>query len=132
MLKPSFINIILYTLLKFIIIYIVFMIATSNFKLLQLNNIQNGSDLFYYLWLVLFIPVMNMLFFSVPFFLSFKIKSKTYFLITVVSIAVLEYLLYVYFTSQKYIDVKGTYIELISLGVFYLLFFKRINAIGKT
>ena len=128
MLRTSFINILGYLLLKYIVVYAVFMIATNNFKLLGIDNIKNGNDLFYYLWIVLFIPIMNMIFFSFPYFLSFKIKKRGYFFLSIGLIVLLEYLGYVYFTSQKSIDVKGIYISLISLCILYFLFFRRINS----
>ena len=103
------------------------MISTNNFKLLEINNIKNPGDLFYYLWIVLFIPVVNMLFFSVPFFLSFRVKKTIYFFVIIGVITFLEYLTYVYFTSQKHIDFRGVIIEIIGLILFYFLFFKKIN-----
>lgn len=128
MLKPSFGNILVYLFLKYIVIYGIFMVKTHNYKLLEISNIKNGEDLFYYLWIILFIPIVDMLFFSVPFYFSFKVKKGISFFILIGLILVLEYFVYVYFTSQKYIDMNGVYIELISLVVLYLFFFRKINA----
>jgi len=72
MLKPSFVNILLSLLLKYVVVYVVFMFATNNFKLLELNNIKNGEDLFYYLWIIFFIPFVNMALFSAPLFFPSK------------------------------------------------------------
>lgn len=107
------------------------MFTTNNFKMLQISNIKNGSDLFYYLWIVLFIPVVNMLLFSVPLFLSFKVKRGVYFSAIIGLVTIAEYFVYVYLTSQNHIDIRGVYIELIGLGVFCLCFFKSIVLIFK-
>lgn len=132
MLKPSFANILLYLLIKYIVVYVVFMFATNNFKMLQISNIKDASDLFYYLWIILFIPIVNMVLFSGPLFLSFRVKHRIYFFVLLGLIIMAEYFVYVYFTSQKHIDIRGVYIELISLAVFYLCFFRTINLIGRT
>ncbi|MBC6492286.1 hypothetical protein BC349_14590 [Flavihumibacter stibioxidans] len=129
MLKPSFVNILLYLLLKYMLVYAIFMLVTNNFKMLQIQNIKNGSDLFYYLWIISLIPVINMILFSAPLFLAFKAKRRIYFLVLVGLVIVAEYFVYVYFTSQKHIDVRGVAIELIGLVVFYLCFFRSINLI---
>lgn len=131
MFKPSFVNILFYLLLKYVVVYAVFMFATNNFKLLQIGNIKNGGDLFYYLWIILFIPVVNMILFSVPLFLAFKVKNWVYFFTVIGLITVAEYFIYVYFTSQKHIDMRGVYIELIGLIVFAFCFFKPIGFLFK-
>lgn len=129
MLRPSFANIVLYIFVKYLIVYAVFMVATKNFKLLEIGKIKNGEDLFYYLWIILFIPIVNILLISVPLFLSFKVKNKIYFLSLIVIIFLVEYFVYVYFTSQKYFDVKGIIIEIISCVIFYLFFYRKINTL---
>lgn len=131
MLNPSFKNILLYVVLKYIIVYIIFMIATNNFKLLKVGSIRNVEDLFYYLWMILFIPIVNMLLFTAPLFLSFRVKRITYFIILVGLISGLQYLTYVYFTSQRHIDAKGIIIEIIGLILLYTLFFKKIKSFTK-
>ena len=131
MLKPRYVNILLYLLLKYIVVFVVFMFATNNFKMLQIGGIRNGGDLFYYLWMVLFFPVLEMILFSVPLFLALKIKRWIYFFAVIILIIVAEYFSYVYFTSEKHINIKGVYIELIGLVVFCLCFFRTINLIFK-
>lgn len=129
MLKPTFLNILFYNLLKYLIVYLVFMITTNNYKMFQVNNINSGIDLIYYLWLLLFLPTVSMVVFSAPYYFSFQIKNKNIFLITIVIILFVEYLFYIYFNSQKHIDMRGVWMTLISSVVFYLMFFKRINSI---
>lgn len=128
MLKPTFLNILFYILFKYLIVYLVFMIATNNYKIIQVSNVKNGADLFYYLWLLLFLPVVSMVLFSAPYYLLFRIKNKDIFIVAIVTILLVEYLFYVYFNSQKHIDMRGILMVLISSIVFYLMFFKKINS----
>lgn len=103
------------------------MIATDDYRMLQIGNIKTGADLFYYLWLILFFPIVSIILFSAPYYLLFRIKCRVDLVIAVVGILFFEYLFYVYFNSQKLIDIYGIFIALISLFIFYLLFYKRIN-----
>ena len=127
MLKPSFRNILLYLLIKYILAFIVFMVATNNYKMLQIGGIKDGSSLFYYLWMVLFFPVLEMILFSLPFFFAFKLRNPVLFCFSIGIIIVLEYFVYVYFTSQKHISVKGVAIEAIGLIVLGMCFFRAIG-----
>lgn len=131
MLKPSYVNILLYVLLKYIVVFVVFMVATNNYKMLQIGGIKDGASLFYYLWMILFFPVIEVVLFLVPLFLAFKIKKPVLFFCVIGLIMVAEYFIYVHFTSQKHINIKGVYIGLIGLVVFYLCFFRAIGSIFK-
>lgn len=131
MLRPTFLNITVFIFVKYLLIYLIFMVATNNYKLLQIGNIKNGQDLFYYLWLVLFIPIVDFIIFSVPYFLSFKSKSRSLFICSVLLITVCEYFVYVYFTSQKILDIKGLWISVISLIIYFILFYKKVYKYGE-
>ena len=131
MLKPYFRNIILYLFLKYIMTYFVLMAVHKNFEMLDLSDIRNAGDVFYYLWLVLFLPAIGVLFFSVPLYFSFKIKSSILFTLFIILIFFIEYFVYVYYTSDKHIDTNGVYNGIISLLIFYLFFFKQINTFFK-
>lgn len=102
------------------------MIFTNNYKMLHIGGIKDASSLFYYLWMVLFFPVLEMMLFSGPLYLVFKIKGWIWFFSTIGLVVVSEYFVYVYFTSQRHINMKGIYIELIDLVVLGGCFFKEI------
>lgn len=127
MFKPTLFNIIFYIFFKYLIVYVIFMIATNDYRMLQISNIKSGQDLFYYLWLMTFLPIVSIVLFSIPYFFSFRIRNNRMFVTAILAILFLEYLFYVYFNSQKQIDLYGVSMVSISLIVFYLFFFKRIN-----
>ncbi len=131
MLKASVKNILLYILLKYLLFYVFIMFKNNDFRLLHFYNLKNGEDWFYYLWIVLFMPVVSMILFSAPIYFSFKLKNAVYFILAIVTIIVAEYFVYVFFNSQRHIDMYGVYNGIISLFFFNLLFFKPISRIFK-
>lgn len=128
MFKPKYLNVVLYTFIKYIIIFSFFMIKDNSFKLLQFNNIKNGQDLFYYLWILLFFPVIDIILFSAPLYFSLKSKNKFIFLINLILIFSIEYLMNVYFTSQKIFDKDVLLKVLIGIIIFILFFYKAIRS----
>jgi hypothetical protein len=127
MLKPSFRNILLFLLIKYIVAYIVFMVTTNNYKMLEIGGIKDGSSLFYYLWMILFFPVLEMILFSLPFFLAFKIRNPIFFCLILGLISVLEYFVYIHFTSQKHVSIKGISLEVMGLVILCICFFRSIG-----
>lgn len=131
MLKASFKNILLYILLKYLFFYGLMMFENNNFRLLRFYNLKNGEDWFYYLWLLLSLPVLNMMLFSAPIYFSFRLKNIGYFILAIMAIILAEYFVYVFFTSEKHINMNGVYNGIISLLLFFLFFFKPIRSIFK-
>jgi hypothetical protein len=126
MLKATFKNILLFILLKYLIFILSAMIFTGNYKLLEIQNIKTAEDLFYYLWLVFFFPVVAMIFFSCPLYFSFRIKSHFLFVFCIAGIFLSEYLVYVYFTSAQYFNMKGVLNLILSITFFFFLFHREI------
>lgn len=131
MLKLSVRNILFFLLLKYLVFFACAMAVSGNYKLLQIQNVKTAQDLFYYLWLVLFFPILSMIFLAWPLYSSFKLKSLVLFTISVLGIFILEYILYVYFTSTRHIDRKGVINFLISVGLFVLLFYREIRNLAN-
>lgn len=129
MLKASFKNIFLYILLKYLLFYVFIMFKNNDFRLLHFYNLKTGEDWFYYLWLVLFMPVVSMILFSAPIYFSFRLKNVVYFILAIAAIIVAEYFVYVFFNSERHIDMYGVYNGIISLLLFLLFFFKPISSI---
>lgn len=125
MLKSKFSNVVIYVFIKYFIVFLLFMIKDNNLKLLKLNNIRNGEDLFYYLWIVLFFPIIDIILFSIPLYYSFKIKNKVYFVLSLLIIFGVEYLMNVYFSSQKIFDID-VFIKVIIGIIVFLIFFYRV------
>ncbi len=126
MLKLKFLNVVLYIFIKYFIIFLLFMIKDNSFKLLELNNIRNGRDLFYYLWIVLFFPVIDVILFSVPLYYCLRTKNKIYFTVSLLAIFSIEYLMNIYFTSQKLFDINVFLKVIIGLILFFIFFYKNM------
>lgn len=123
MLKPTVLNILLFWLVKYIALYIFLMFKNGNYALLKVHELKSGEDLFYYLWLFLFLPVMCMIVFSAPMYLSFKVKNLIYYVLIMMVILLAEYFLYTWLASQANL-MNGLYNGIISV-VFLLLFFRK-------
>jgi hypothetical protein len=122
--KPTYSNICIYILLKYIVFFLALMVIKNNYKLLQINNIRSFEDLLYYLIIVLFFPVIGVVLFSFPIFFSFKSKKTIYFLIKIIMIFSVEYFISIYFTSQKIYD-RNILLMTIFGFLFLLLFFYK-------
>ncbi len=48
MLKSSFKNIVLYTFLKYLFLYVLLMFKNNNYMLIRINDLKTGGDWFYY------------------------------------------------------------------------------------
>ncbi len=129
MLKPSFRNILLYLLTKYIVFYVFMMFKNNDFYFVN-PGIRNGADLFYYLWIFLFLPVVCMFIFTAPLYFIFKKKNTIYFTLIIIVFLVAEYFIYTYFASQANL-MNGLYNEVIGLLILFIFFFRYINLIFK-
>lgn len=128
MLKPTVLNILLFWFVKYIAFYVLLMFKNNNYALLKVNEIKNGGDLFYYLWLFLFLPVVCMIVFSAPIYFSFRVKSLIYFALIIAAILIVEYLFYTWSASQANL-MNGVYNGIISLLFLLLFFFRHISSL---
>lgn len=125
MAKPSIFNILSFWLVKYMAFYILLMLKNNNYALLKVNEIQNGEDLFYYLWIFLFLPVVCMFIFSIPIYFSLRVKKLTYFTLIIAAILIAEYFLYTWLASQTNL-INGVYNGILSLLFLLLFFFRRV------
>lgn len=102
-----------------------------DYRFLRVNELKNAGDLFYYSWLILFLPMVSMILFSAPIYYSFKLKNIFSFSVAILSILTAEYFVYVYLTSDKHIDMNGIVNGGISLLLFILFFYRHINSVFK-
>jgi hypothetical protein len=130
MLKPNLLNILFFWLIKYIAFYVFLMFKNNNYGLLKVNEIRNGEDLFYYLWLFLFLPVVCMISFSTLMYFSFKMKKKIYSVLIWITILVAEYLFYTWSASQVNL-MNGVYNGAISILFLLLFFFKAMSILSK-
>lgn len=103
------------------------MIINNEFKLLQINNIKNGTDLFYYLWIVLFFPILDMILFAMPLYFGLKSKKSLNFTFIFIIVFLIEYFIYAYFTSQKLINRDALFKVIISIILLGIFFYKSIR-----
>ena len=99
--KVKYNTILLSILLKYVLFYVVLMLLNNNTKILEVGNIRSGQDLFYYLWITLFFPILDVIFFSLPIYFSFQLKKPIIFVICIAIILTLEYLVYAFLTNGK-------------------------------
>lgn len=123
--KPTILNIILYAFVKYILFYIVLMFKDNNYNLLEVTTLQNSEDWFYYLWLLLFMPILYILILSLPLYSTFKFKNTFYFIISLGGIFVIEYIMYTYFASKaNYMN--GVINGIIGIALLLLFFYKAM------
>lgn len=105
------------------------MFKNDNYGLLKVNEIKNGGDLFYYLWLFLFLPIVCMVIFSAPVYFSFKVKRPIYFTLIIIAVLIVEYFFYTWSASQADL-MNGVYNGLISVAFLLLFFYRYIPKMG--
>lgn len=127
----TFKNVLLYILLKYFIFYIARMIKMNDYRFLRINELRDAGDWFYYSWLILFLPIVSMILFSAPIYYSFRLKNIFLFSVAILSIFVAEYFVYVYWTSNRHIDMNGIVNGVIGLLLFILFFFRHITLAFK-
>src|SRR5687767_8450898 len=93
MLRPAFKNIILFFFLKYFLFYIFLMLKNNDYTFIQINQLQNDEDVFFYLWLFLFLPVLCTIIFSAPIYFALKLKSMFYFMLLISGVLIAEYFL---------------------------------------
>ena len=130
MLKPLYRNILFFIFLKYFLFYIFLMFKYNDFAFVEIAYLRNAEDVFYYLWIFLFLPVLSAAIFSAPIFVAFKLTNRIIFILIMVAVFVTEYFLYTYFASQA--DSSNGYYNVgIGLCLFVVLFLKSIIKLFK-
>jgi hypothetical protein len=130
MLKPTFKNILLYIFCKYLLFYVFMMFRNNDFALIYITELKTLQDLFYYLWIFLFFPILISVLFLIPIYYSFKAKSIVHFAIRISLILIVEYFIYTYLASQKDL-INGVYNIIISILFLGLFFYKHIASMFK-
>ncbi len=121
----------MYFFIKYFILFVFIMIKNQNFELLRSNNYKTKEDILYVLWLILFLPIIQSIIFSLPLLFSFRFKNPVYFVGAITLFIVIEYLVYIFLTSTKPLDGNGFLSAILSIALFILLFFKEIKLLLK-
>ncbi len=125
MLKPKFLNGLLFLVVKYIVFFVVLAFIGYRFKSLVIKNSDNTRELIsntgYYSVYILFYTLVAVMGFSLPIYFTFKVKNPIYFTLLISAILVVEYLLYTHLASTTDL-MNGVYNGIISI-LFLLLFF---------
>ena len=125
MLNPSILNIFLFWFVKYVLFYILQMFRSGNYALIEFGELKSSEDWYYYLWLFLFMPVICMLIFTTPVYLSFKSKGQSTQLLILLAVLIAEYFIYTYLASPADLW-NGVYNGLIGISVFMFFFYKNL------
>lgn len=114
-----------FLLLKNLIFFLVLAFKGNRFTKLVIDRSENSYELIrnsmgYILWILLFSLLLTILF-TIPVYFSLKIKKNVYFYLLMFLLILLDYSIYLYFTSQAYFqDINGMYI--IIIDIMFLLY----------
>jgi hypothetical protein len=132
MFKPTILNILLYLFLKYIAFYIFLMFKHDDFRLLQIESINDlGNSLYYFSVMMLPLILIIMALFSVPIYFAFRLKNAIYFSLIVVAFLIAEYIIYTYSASQTNL-MNGLYNGILSTLFLLLFFFRNIKLLFMT
>jgi hypothetical protein len=126
MFRASIWSLVAFFYTKYAAFYIVMMFKNDNYYFLKINDIKTGEDVFFYLWLFLFLPTVFSFLLSAPLWFAFRLKSFLYFTIITILIFLIEYVMYTWLASQ--IDLVNGIINFIaSISIYTLFFLKFIS-----
>lgn len=126
MIRPKVATVILYILLKYVLFYLLMMVKNNNYTFLKINEIENGEDLFMYLYTFLSLPFIFIVLLTLPLYYSLKVRKTTLFFILLVGSFCIEYFVYTYLASQ--LDyMNGIYNALIGLALFFVFYYRTIK-----
>lgn len=106
------------------------MFKNSNYALIDISNLKSFGDIFYYLYLFIFLPIVCFILFSSPIYYSFSNKKLDIFILINVGVLISEYVVYTYFASQSN-WYNGIFNTIISVICFALMFKNEIKLIAK-
>lgn len=130
MFKPTFLKILIYIFVKYLFFYIFMMFKNDNYALVSIGQLDGFQDIFYYLFIFLSLPIINIIVLSLPIYYSFKVKNIYYFSIAILLILVVEYSLYTYLASQANL-LNGVYNGILSLLFLFIFFSRSIFEVSK-
>ncbi len=113
-------------LLKYFVFYVFMMFKNSNYALIEIGELNSFEDVFYYLFLFLFLPIICFILFAGPIYYSFSKRSLNTFMLVSAGILIAEYIVYTYLASQLN-WFNGMFNAIISLLCFPLVFWKEIG-----
>jgi len=129
MVKPRVLTILVYFLSKYLAFYVFLMFKNNDFTLVRFSALRGFEDVFFYLWMFLFLPIVCFLVLGAPLYSALRnVRSPVLLLMILSGVVVLEYFMYTYLASQAN-WVNGIYNGLISVLLLFLFFYKRIKQV---
>jgi hypothetical protein len=128
MFKTTYLNIVLFILLKYFIYYLVFNIFIyDGYDILHSFNIEGVIYLFI---VFLPLPLISIILFSAPLYYAFRVNFF-YFMLILLGVLLAEYYIFVLLTSQRHIDRYGVLNGAITVFLFLIGFYKSIPRLIK-
>jgi|SRR5687768_8836034 len=125
MLSPSILNYILFWFLKYILFYLIMMFVNKDSTFVS-PGIRNIEDLTYYIIVFSGLPITMAVLLTLPIHFIFKSNTLLVYYGLIVFILFGEYVLYTLLASpSNYLN--GLLNAVVTIGTFYLLFYKNIN-----
>lgn len=129
MFKASFLNSICYLFLKYVVFFFILAFIGNRFQNAVINNANTLSEFMKlslgYVLYILFYVFFLVLLFSIPLCFILQIKSKTYFMLSMIAFFTIEYVLYTYWFSPSN-KITGIYNLIIGILIF-TIFYKRLT-----
>ena len=124
--KISLKKILIFMFLKYFVFYAFMMFKTSNYALIEFENLISFVNIFYYLWIFLFLPTVCFVLFSFPIYYSFSKNNVNVFMLINIGVLIIEYAVYTCLASQSdYLN--GIFNSIISVICFLFIFRKEIK-----
>jgi len=113
----------LFWFVKYIAFFVFLMLWYDNYAFLKVNDTRTGENLFYYLFMFSFLPILSILLLGAPMYYSFKVKNMLYFTLITAAILIAKYGVYTGMASATNL-MNGVYNGAITL-IFMFIFFLR-------
>lgn len=113
-------------MLKYFVFYVFMMFKNSNYALIEIGELKSIEDVFYYIFLFSFLPIVCFALFSAPIYYSFSKRNLNIFILVNVGILIGEFIIYTYLASQLN-WYNGMFNAIISLLCFPLVLWKEIR-----
>ena len=132
MYKISYLNCVLFIFMKYSVFAFILAFIDDRFVKIVINNADTSLELIKltigYMLYILIHTILFILIFSLPLYFILKINNRIFFLFLIIIFFLIEYLAYLWSTSQKYFqDINGVYNFIIGLVVFGIFFHKNIK-----
>lgn len=126
----KFINVILYSVVRYLTFFIILAFVGNRFKLIVIDNSENGKEIFsntlYYFLSFADILVLFTFIFSIPLYFLIKKVKGVFFIMLYFILLSIEYISYTYLASPSDLN-NGIYNTIIGVLFLFLFFYKYLK-----